>query len=63
MVKFRSKDDSEYVRVARYILKMAKNAPAKVEANWDRELKIRSGYSLSLTLKSAINVCMGHRRR
>ena len=37
MVKFDGSGDSDYVRVARYLVGLVEDAPTKVEQNWIRE--------------------------
>ena len=37
MVKFGGRGDSDYSRVAEYLVDLLKDAPTKVEQNWIRE--------------------------
>jgi hypothetical protein len=37
MVKFSSDQDAEYQKVSQYIIDMVRDAPAGIEAVWERE--------------------------
>jgi hypothetical protein len=37
MVKFGGRSDSDYGRIAEYLVDLVKDAPTKVEKNWIRE--------------------------